>query len=526
MADHDSDEGRAAASSAASSADGLRGTVEDRRVRYEDAEEGLSWLETNLRRVRQLLGDGPIQDYVFGPFAALLHPQSDGNDDTIRAVITQVAVVNALLAGLPGQLGIGIVVCQAFEGWMAWRIAGRVGLQVERPRDLLKHFGLVGGVLATLVVGMRALLHLLYPIFAAFPFPMVPVELLATDLVGVLFWVGFREAREHGSFRVPKRLFGSVLQETAGLFKYQWGKLRALLNRETLKSFGKRLKQWFNGELVAPTPPVTDDALVALAMSSLVAGQQESLHGPLGLLFLQSVRDLYADLAHASQEQIARAMSAYDEDQMVGVLANIKGRLFERLMESKLDHGITTAKLWPDRCHPSTDLVLENSQTHEWYALSLKATDNPQLIEHALQRYPHDQVLTTSEVARHFAGSPMVHDSGVSNHELAQVTAENYQQMLHSLPPSGLQVAGHLVAAGAVSTALQLWPFVAAWLRGRITKEQLQAAMVRVYGEGGKRLVVKLAVLSALGPTYAPLYAWYLLARFATTMAQASGITE
>ena len=54
-----------------------------------------------------------------------------------------------------------------------------------------------------------------------------------------------------------------------------------------------------------------------------------------------------------------------------------------------------------------------------------------------------------------------------------------------------------------------LWPFIMAYIRKRISYEQLEDAMVRVMGESGKSLASRIAFAVILGPVFA----WYLLAR-------------
>jgi uncharacterized protein YqgC (DUF456 family) len=54
-----------------------------------------------------------------------------------------------------------------------------------------------------------------------------------------------------------------------------------------------------------------------------------------------------------------------------------------------------------------------------------------------------------------------------------------------------------------------LWPFVIAFLRKRITKEQLEKAFKQVLGKSG----VKLASNIAYAALFGPLFAWFLLAK-------------
>jgi hypothetical protein len=192
-------------------------------------------------------------------------------------------------------------------------------------------------------------------------------------------------------------------------------------------------------------------------------------------------------------------------------LANIKGRLFERLVEQaeNTDSDAWIARLHPDRTHPSTDLVLWNTDTGDMYEVSLKATDSPSYIEHTLLRYPDDHILTTDEVARHFAHDPRVDPSGISNEFLTEVTKENFDELVNHLPDLQAQVMWTTVEGIGLAAAFTLWPFVAAYARGRITQAQLQTAFRRLLGQAGVRLVTRLAGAATLGPVYL----FYVLAR-------------
>ena len=66
------------------------------------------------------------------------------------------------------------------------------------------------------------------------------------------------------------------------------------------------------------------------------------------------------------------------------------------------------------------------------------------------------------------------------------------------------------IAGGVIGRAIgQLWPFVIAYIRERISYENLEDAMVRVLGETGKSLASRIAYGILLGPVFA----WYLLAK-------------
>ena len=65
------------------------------------------------------------------------------------------------------------------------------------------------------------------------------------------------------------------------------------------------------------------------------------------------------------------------------------------------------------------------------------------------------------------------------------------------------------VSGVAAKCVWQLWPFVVAYFRERISYDHLETACLRVLGETGKELASRIPYALIFGPVFA----WYLLAR-------------
>jgi hypothetical protein len=273
-------------------------------------------------------------------------------------------------------------------------------------------------------------------------------------------------------------------RETKELLSHQWNVIRRNLSASNLKRVGSRLKAWFTGEVVFPPVRVQDDTFTALAMATVLAGDEEALKGPLGEMFIQSIRDLYPDLHDASVQEMGHYFAHYNEAQMNGVLNQVKGTLHEYMVEvaENSDGDAWIAQHFDSPYHPSTDLIYTNTETGENYELSLKATDSPAYIEHALARYPHDPILATDEVAEHFSDDPRVSSSGVSLEHLNEVTKDNFDHLLHQQPPVALHVAEGVAVGSALRATIALWPYFVAWKRERITQQQFQEASIHILG--------------------------------------------
>jgi hypothetical protein len=255
-------------------------------------------------------------------------------------------------------------------------------------------------------------------------------------------------------------------------------------------------------------------------MASLLAGREDVLGGPAGRLFLQSIHDLYPDLTNADVDTVTAHFRQYDEGQMAGVLNQIKGRLHELMVEASenADGDEWIARLHDDPYHPSTDIIFESAIDGRIVEFSLKATDSPAYIEHALSRYPADPVIATKEVATEYEGDGRVASSGISNDDLEDITQENFDRLLSDIEPSNIDALGGALTGTTLGAVATLWPFVAAWRSGRISREQLDAACVRVLGASGRRLVPRLVGAIALGP----IYMWYALAQGVMSVSDAA----
>ena len=477
---------------------------------YRDTSAASDWLREHKDRVNELFSPR-VLDFVFEPIKDVFKVQGRDADSEIRSVITRVAVANMVLAGLPGKMGVGVAVSMALEGWMAYAIARRVGLRIEDPSDIWKYFSLLAGILVTILWVFKQLLGFAFSIFSVIPEinPLILAQLAISNLVRVCFWVGFSEAKARGSFRVPVRAAKGIVVETKKLYRFQADILARNLNPRNLKLMWRRLTAWLKGEIPSNRPELRGEVLATAAMAYLLAGKTDELAGPIGQEFLHSIRDRYPDLAEASTPEIASFMSNYDAEQLAGVINMVKGRLFERLVTKyeNADGDEWVSHLHDDQSYPGSDILLSNMNTGEQIEVSLKATNSSEYIEAALLKYPEIPLMTTDEIAAVFVDNDMVIGHSLSNLKLTEITEDNFDTVLSRLMPvDPAMVAGGGVAAGA---AASLWPFVAAYLRKRITMEQLQEACVRVFGDSGKALATRLSYAAIFGPVFA----WYLLAR-------------
>ena len=491
------------------------GAFKEKLSQYSNPSSAKDWLSKNTRRVRALFENYTLRDFVLEPFKDVFQAPPKEMDHHIYSVITQVAMINAVLAGLPGRMGVGVYVVMALEGWMAYRIARHVGVDVKSTADVWKYFGALAASVGVIFYLFRTLLGFGFSLFSLVPGvnPLILAEFFVTDLVGILFLIGFKEARSKGSFQIPKRMVMEAVSSAKNLFQHQYNILVNVLSPDNIKTVAQRVADYLRGDFPIDMRQINGEGFATVAMAYLLSGQTEKLEGPLGGAFLEAIRLRWsAQLGpDATQSEIAALFSEYEPDQLEGAINTIKGKMFEVMVThaENTDGDDWTANMHSDESFPGSDIIFTNEETGAQLEVSLKAAGatSTDIIESALAVYPNMPIMTTDELAQIYENDPRVFGSGISNEELTNITEENMDQLLAMMEP----INQHQVVVGGVTvgTAAALWPFVMAYLRGNISRENLDRGFQHVLGEAGVSLASRLTYATIFGP----LFAWYLLAR-------------
>ena len=474
-----------------------------------------NWLKDNLLKIKELLGETPVSKFIFEPFQGVFDNKPDIIESDIYSLITKIAIINAALAGLPGKMGVGVFVSMGLELWMGIRIAQYIGFkEIKGVGDIARYIGVIGTLGFTVIEGFKMLLGFIFSIASAFiPFinPLIIAEVVATNVIGLIWLFGFQNILHAKQFKEIK--ITSLLSMTKKLTRHQLGFLQNVADTDNLKIAGKRLQAFFTGDFPIDQKIVNGEVFSTVAMAYLIAGQHEKLEGPLGEAFIQAIRLRWsAQLGEtATIEEISEHFQQYDISQLEGVTNTIKGKMFEILVtdQENTDSDNWTAMMHDDESFPGSDIIFKNSETNETLEVSLKAVsaDNSFIIEGALAKYPDLQIMTTDEVADLYANNPNVFGSGFTNKDLDEITDEKLKILISQMEPIN---AKEVVVGGiTMSTFAALWPFVMAYLRGRISREQLELVFLQVMGDSGVKLVSRLSWAVVLGP----MFAWWLLAR-------------
>ena len=478
-----------------------------------------AWFDEHFEQLEELGKNKTLQGVIFGPLNELLNSFGSTTEDQVKRTITQVAIANGVLAGLPGKLGVGIVVCMALEAWMAYRIASHMKIRLDTPGDIFKYVSVGFGIAASIFYLFVHVLRAVFTLLSAAP-PIIPAtfmaEFITTNFFGVLFWLAFKSADSEKTFTrsMLLGLLPETFKITRSLVKHQWNVLKTVLNPTNLKGIAQRLWTFLSGK--RPTVEASrrrGEILASAGLAHLLQNRTEAFEGPLGDIFLQSIRDRWKDIGpDASAEQIAEFMKAknYTAEQLEGVIHVIKGKMFEHLVvkHENADGDQWIAHLHKDESFPGSDIVLTNTETGQEIELSLKATDNPDLIDNALLRYPEFPILTTSDLEGRYAEDTRVDTSEWSDEDLERIARGNWKELAQETADRWDTVVNVSGSSVCVRIAL-LWPVVVQTLRGERSKEELEKCFREELGDGGKMLAKRIVLSAALDV----LYIWILLAR-------------
>lgn len=233
--------------------------IEERFKSYKtNFQKSKEWFETNYDKIKQLFENGELRGHIFEPFVAVFDmPDKTINiDKNVYIVITQVALINAILGGIPGQMGIGMYVSMALEAWMAYTIAKHMGIELEKPSAIFKYFSILMGVGLTILFSFKHLASFVFSIVSiVVPLvnPLIFIELMVTNFIGVLFWIGFQEVKEGRKFAIPFKRTKEIGSLTKQIFQYQFEVLKERLNGENIKLVGRRFKEWLSSETLERT---------------------------------------------------------------------------------------------------------------------------------------------------------------------------------------------------------------------------------------------------------------------------------
>jgi hypothetical protein len=159
------------------------------------------------------------------------------------------------------------------------------------------------------------------------------------------------------------------------------------------------------------------------------------------------------ELAYPNVAQVhsfSEQASSLDAQQLLGFVSGVKGKLFEiqyvdYLNDGHLPDGFKAA-LADSPTNPGWDIAINGPDGALKETIQAKATDSVSYVSDALEKYPHIDVVTTSEVHSHLVMqgfSENVIDSGISDEHITAIVEGSLDDSANTMHfvPSGVSLA-------------------------------------------------------------------------------------
>jgi hypothetical protein len=179
-------------------------------------------------------------------------------------------------------------------------------------------------------------------------------------------------------------------------------------------------------------------------------------------------------------DQVAEKLNAYDEDQIAGLVSNVKGILHEmefQVLENS-DGDSVFAALFPETNHQSVDVQLFDQTTNESWEIQLKATESPSLISSWMESNPDTEILVTEEIAERMD----LKSSGLSNDDLT-IRVEDFVDKMQELETSANQtIWSYFPLLPILSSGIIVFELWRRYRHGVITIEQFKDLTLKTLG--------------------------------------------
>ena len=424
-------------------------------------------------------------------------------EEQVYQIISVTAIIVGAIAFVPGQMGpAGIYTCRAVEAYMAYEIAKTVGLKPTKD-NIVKLILATGITTVSVIWIMKSFIEFFFSFTAGL---FVPAVILATNFLGIFFWLAFEELSKFKN--LSKLSFGKslIIASKAVKLAYNLGKAQIKI----IGNIGSKLKKLSKNILSIVNfkrnheQLIKGDLFFALSLARLLENKCDSFNGFNGQMILTAWRKSYPSALgeNASCEQIAKFVQSYSPDQLEGLQKPVKGKLFEiyENYHENNDGDQYKSELYEDSNHPRVDLKITDINTGKSLGIQLKASENKNYIDSTLKKYPDTEIIVPKGVAEKI-NHPLVSDSSISLNELNNINDEGFEKLLDINHGEYLAKGG--IQAGTVVLFVNLMPFIYARFNKQISNDQLTVALKKFIPDLTAKTIHRVTLLSMIGPLYA-----------------------
>ncbi len=224
-------------------------------------------------------------------------------------------------------------------------------------------------------------------------------------------------------------------------------------------------------------------ALSAVALSGDAGDLEEGDHAVLAAL-----RRSNGLLENAPLTDVQAYLRDLDEDQVPGLVSNVKGILHEMefVRVENEDGDSVYASFFPATNHPDTDIQLIDKSTGDTWEAQLKATDDASYVNDWIEDHPDGEILVTTELAERMG----LESTGQSNNDLTIDVEDFVDRMVRAEEVDTFW--DYFPALGIASISIVVWEIWKRYQAGEIDWNKFKWLSARATG-------MKLAKIGTLG---------------------------
>jgi len=484
--------------------------------KLEAFKDNFSW-QRYYNFAKTLLSKRILDEILIGDFlSAVKFINKTKTEEQVFRWITACAIINAVIAGVPGKLGVGIYIAYSIEFYMAYEISKLVGLKIQKD-NFIKFITASGLTSAAVIWGMKSMISFGMSLFSGSPIlPAIAVaEFFATAFLGMLFYLSFIEIKKFDGVQSLNTFI--ILRLCINATKYTYSLTRDVKNLitrdfpELLKTTYNKIKDLFTAHTEINSK-IRGDIFYSAAIVHLLDNDLEFFKGPFGKLWLDSWR-LYAPQklgSEATPEEIAKYAQSLNSDELQNVKDGVAAKFFE-VLETKAENADGdewSASLEIQQNNPGFDAKFLNIDGSKEILVNYKYTETGKdYIESFIQKHDREiYVVAPPEIAEKL-NDPMVISANTSYDKVEKINNENFENLLQTYSDKYFALGG--LKGGLVLLGTTLSPFIYSYFKGNISKKQFVTALKKFIPEISAKTLNRVTMLVLIGP----LYAWYLIAR-------------
>ena len=193
-----------------------------------------------------------------------------------------------------------------------------------------------------------------------------------------------------------------------------------------------------------------------------------------------------------SLEETTDYLKSMSEDQLVGVVSNVKGILHEMefVKIENTDGDSITAAMFPDTNHKGFDVLLTDQDAGSSWEIQLKTTDDASYVQEWVDKYPDGEILVSKEIAEELN----IESSGLSNEELT-LKVESFVDKLIS-GGEGASIWHLIPTLSLISIAFSVMELHKRFIQEEITFKEFKLLSMRVTGIKIGKFAILITALS------------------------------